>query len=290
MSVSQSAVAGILAFVLTVGGNTAWAASGTALGVDPQAQADKDGAARVLAVGADIFIGDMVRTGPHGNVQIKFDDDTELVVGPNSALLIEDYLLRDDQSVGKFAVNALSGTFRFATGHSAKDRYLITTPTGTIGVRGTWFDFNVGEETRVLVYRGEVILCDNEGQCVTLSDSCEIGTIDINEAAILGNADDTEGDLRDDLKAAFIYAQNQSPLNREFWFENARECFNKSFETNFPNRKSRDNSRPEPEEPEEPNCDFAALDMRRLPMPGIAFPVSDATPTIYMAAVPACPE
>ncbi len=62
------------------GRKTTWAASGTALGVDPQAQADRDGAARVLAVGADIFIGDMVRTGPHGNVQIKFDDDTKLVV------------------------------------------------------------------------------------------------------------------------------------------------------------------------------------------------------------------
>lgn len=278
--------AGILAFALALGGNTAWAASGTALGVDPQAEADKDGAARVLTVGADIFIGDMVKTGPRGNVQIKFDDDTELVVGPNSALLIEDYLLRDDQSVGKFAVNALSGTFRFATGHSAKDRYLITTPTGTIGVRGTWFDFNVGEETRVMVYRGEVILCDNAGKCVTLGDSCEIGTIDEQEAAILGNADDTEGDLRDDLKSSFIYAQNQSPLNREFWFERARECFNKGFETNFPNRNKEREDRHE--EPEEPGCDVGALEVRRLPLPGIAFPVIDGA--VDVAAVPACPE
>lgn len=282
----QAVAAVILAMAVAMGGNTALAATGTALGVDPQAQADKDGAARVLTVGADIFIGDVVKTGPRGNVQIKFSDKTELVVGPNSTLLIEDYLLRDDQSPGKFAVNALAGTFRFATGESAKDRYLITTPTGTIGVRGTWFDFNVGEETRVMVYRGEVILCDNAGQCVTLSDTCEIGTIDIDEAAILGNAADTEGDLRDDLKSSFIYAQNQSPLNREFWFERARECFNKGFETNFPNRNKDREDRPEA--PDEPGCNVGALDLRRLPMPGVAFAVVDVASV--PVEEPGCPE
>src|SRR5690606_42119301 len=84
-------------------------------------------------------IGDRVVTGPSGQVQILFSDRTELVVGPRSALLIEDYLLRNDGSAGKFAINALSGTFRFVTGGAPKDSYVIKTPTGTIGVRGTAF-------------------------------------------------------------------------------------------------------------------------------------------------------
>ena len=94
-------------------------------------------ASRSSSVGSDIFIGDQVVTDARGLVQIKFSDNTKLVVGPNSSLVIEDYLLREDGSGGKLAINALSGTFRFVTGGAAKDRYLIETPTGTIGVRGT---------------------------------------------------------------------------------------------------------------------------------------------------------
>jgi len=60
----------------------AMAASGTALGVDPAAQAERRGTTETLVVGADIFIGDRVVTGPQGQVQIRFSDSTELVVGP----------------------------------------------------------------------------------------------------------------------------------------------------------------------------------------------------------------
>ena len=237
MITRQAIAAAALAALLAGGLGAAWAASGTALGVDPQAEAGKDGATRVLTVGADVFIGDLVKTGANGNVQIKFSDSTELVVGPNSALLIEDYLLRDDQSAGKFAVNALAGTFRFATGESAKDDYIIRTPTGTIGVRGTEFDFNVFQAlTEVLLYHGSVLLCNTSNQCVTLDGTCQIGTYDLSEAIVVGAASETQGEQRDAFKANFDYAQDQSPLNREFWFEKARQCFNQGFETNFPNR------------------------------------------------------
>src|SRR5690606_37511727 len=105
-------------------------ATGTAKGVDPDASARRGSETQVLVVGADIFIGDLVKTGPSGQVQIKFSDSTELVVGPRSSLTIEDYLLREDGSAGRLAVNTLAGTFRFVTGNAAKDRYLIKTPTG----------------------------------------------------------------------------------------------------------------------------------------------------------------
>ncbi|MDB5541661.1 MAG: hypothetical protein JWQ89_3388 [Devosia sp.] len=213
----------------------ALAASGTALGVDPSAEAETAGKLRVLTVGADISIGDNVKTGPEGQVQIKFSDKTELVVGPNSSLVIEDYLLRDDQSAGKFAINALAGTFRFATGGAAKDRYIIKTPTGTIGVRGTAFDFNVGAEgTEVLLFHGAVLLCNLKNECVTLDGTCEIGSYDLAESTLIGAAEDTKGDQRRALREAFTYAQVQTPLMREFWVEQARQCFNQGFVNNVP--------------------------------------------------------
>ncbi|MBN9053790.1 MAG: FecR domain-containing protein, partial [Rhizobiales bacterium] len=131
--------------LLLVGASPALAASGsgTALGVDQSARLQDKQGAKTLVVGSDVFIGDRVVTDAKGLVQIRFSDRTKLVVGPRSSLVIEDYLLRDDGSGGKFAINALSGTFRFITGGAPKDRYQITTPTGTIGVRGTAFDLNV---------------------------------------------------------------------------------------------------------------------------------------------------
>lgn len=254
--ISKRAIAvGALAVLMAGGLGAAWAASGTAFGVDPQAEAAKGGVTRVLTVGADIFIGDLVTTGAVGNVQIKFSDSTELVVGPNSSLLIQDYLLRDDQSVGKFAVNALSGTFRFATGESAKDRYLITTPTGTIGVRGTEFDFNVLPTlTEVLLYHGSVLLCNTDGQCVTLDGTCQLGTFDLTQAAVIGPASETEGDQREQFKQNFTYAQNQSPLERAFWFEEARQCFNQGFQKPFQREQEDDPGIDCEVDPSNPEC------------------------------------
>ena len=211
------------------------AASGKALGVDPAAAVETKVDSKTLTVGADIFIGDRVVTGAEGQVQIKFSDQTELVVGPNSALLIEDYLLREDDSPGKFAINALSGTFRFTTGRAPKDRYVIQTPTGTIGVRGTSFDFNSNtQETRVLLYHGQVVLCNLDDTCVTLDDTCELGAYDLGKSEILGHTDDFKGAAREDLKASFIYAQSQAPLLGAFRVEEAKECFQKGFVANTP--------------------------------------------------------
>ncbi len=210
-------------------------ARGKALGVDPAASVETKTDTKTLTVGADIFIGDRVVTGAKGQVQIKFSDQTELVVGPNSALLIEDYLLRNDDSAGKFAINALSGTFRFTTGRAPKDRYIIETPPGTIGVRGTSFDFNSStEETKVLLYHGQVVLCNLDNTCVTLDDTCELGAYDLGKSEILGHTDDFKGAAREDLKADFKYAQSQAPLLGAFRVEEAKECFHKGFVADTP--------------------------------------------------------
>ena len=216
---SRAAVVALVALSL---GSGAMAAGGIALGVRPAATAATGAETRVLQVGADLFIGDRVITGDNGQVQIKFDDETELVVGPNSSMLLEDYLLRADGSAGKLAINALSGTFRFVTGTAPKDKYLIKTPTGTIGVRGTALDFNVDEAgTKVLLYHGAVILCNLKNICVTLDGTCQIGEYDVSDSQILGPTSD--------LKAMFKYSESQTPLLREFWVEKARECLNAPF-------------------------------------------------------------
>lgn len=199
--------------------------AGSALGVRQQAAARLSGETRTLRVGSDIFLGDLVQTGPQGQVQILFGDKTELVLGPSTTLTIEDYLIRNDGSAGKLAVDVLSGAFRFATGDSAKNRYTISTPTGTIGVRGTEFDGWIGDDNipYVLRHGGTVILCDLDNNCDVLNDVCEVGRI-ADDVEILGDSRRSTGETRSNYKRWFRYTENQSPLLRQFWFPKARDC------------------------------------------------------------------
>lgn len=211
--------------------------SGTALGVDPAASSLFENATRTLTVGSDIFLGDKITTGPNGQVQIVFSDSTHLVIGPNSTLTIEDYLIRNDGSAGKLVVDMLGGSFRFATGDSAKDNYLIKTPTGTIGVRGTKFDVYVAEDEEgkayVIVYEGSVIISEG-GDSKIVTGLCHIGTIDVDDTELLGHADTFEGEDRDAMKGWFRYSVDQSPLLREFWAAKANECTHKPPQINTP--------------------------------------------------------
>jgi hypothetical protein len=203
--------------------------AGSALGVKQQAAAQLSGETRTLRVGSDIFIGDLVETGPQGQVQILFADNTELVLGPSAALTIEDYLIRNDGSAGKLAVDILSGAFRFATGDSAKNRYTIGTPTGTIGVRGTEFDGWVNPADGVgyvIRHGGTVILCNDANECDVLDDICEVGKIASAEVAILGDSRASTGETRATYKRWFRYTDNERPLLPRFWFPNARDCLN----------------------------------------------------------------
>lgn len=206
--------------------------SGTARGVNPEATALLGSETRALVAGSDIFMGDRIVTGDSGQVQIKFTDGTELVVGPHSSLVIDTYLIRNDGSIGKLAVNMLAGSFRFVTGKSAKEAYLITTPSGTIGVRGTAFDVFVGADgtVRVLRYRGTVILCTAANTCAQLSESCELGELTDLDALLLGHPDHILGDDRETLRQEFIYAEAQTPLLREFWVQEAYRCLHRAAE------------------------------------------------------------
>lgn len=197
-------------------------AIGTAVAVLPQATGQIEGQEVTLVAGIDLFVGETITTDVNGEVQIIFADDTRMVVGPNSSLVIETYLLRDPTTVSDLVVNALGGTFRFISGNSPSDAYTINTPTGTIGIRGTEFDFLVDWLTglvEVIVYFGSVYLCPDDGPCVYLDARCSIGTISNAEADIVR----AEG-MRFTLADGFRYADTQFTLEEPFRVTDPREC------------------------------------------------------------------
>jgi hypothetical protein len=237
------------------------APAGVAEGVKVSAAARLVNDVRPLKVGADIFLGDLIETGPSGQVQIRFSDDTELVLGPSSLLRIEDYLIRNDGSAGKLAVDMLSGAFRFVSGDSAKNRYDISTPTGTIGVRGTSFDVEVDEagETQIMLYEGQVRFCTNAGECKVLANQCDIGLIGASMTEILGNAISFDSEARKGLQKLFPYAHNQSSLLADFRVDSSRRCV-----TFVPPRPP--SSKPStPKVEEEPTCDYYSTHQTQYP-------------------------
>lgn len=197
---------------------------GSAVAVVQQASVELDGTSATLADGDGVFIGQRVVTTGIGQVQIVFSDDTHVVVGPGSTLLIEEYLMRNSGTASKFVIDALGGSFRFITGDSPKNAYAINTPTGTMGVRGTEFDLSVAPvdgETHVLLYHGGVVLCDNAAACVELTEACDIGVISKNDsAAVLGEND--VAPLK--VPGAFPYVTSQARLRTDFRVKNPAKC------------------------------------------------------------------
>ncbi len=163
---------------------------GTAVEVVPLATGELGGTTVTLVNGDDLYEGQTITTDADGQVQILFADGTHMVLGPNSALVIERYLLRDPTTVEDLTVNILGGAFRFITGNSPHEAYTVTTPTGTIGFRGTEVDGYVDWITGfadLIVYRGAIYLCplDTTLGCIVIDIRCSIGTLDADDAAIV---------------------------------------------------------------------------------------------------------
>lgn len=109
-----------------------------------------------------------------------------MVIGPESQVTIDKFVFRGPAKPGAFAINALRGSFRFITGVSAKNAYSITTPTATIGVRGTGFDGYIDKDgtTTLMMWHGTVHICDKgepRRRCTDISGTCTVIQLDPRE-------------------------------------------------------------------------------------------------------------
>ena len=192
---------------------------GTAVGVQPEASSRLGNTERTLFVGSDVSVGETIATGPSGHVQLLFDDQTRIVVGPRSSLVIETYLL-NGTAADRFAVNALAGTFRFISGTSPKPVYSIDTPTASIAVRGTEFDLTVGGgQNFVLLFEGALTLCQGD-ICVDLERRCDLGVVGGDDTGIYTWIDER----RQDFVGRFPLPNIQSAFLRPFRVQGAQAC------------------------------------------------------------------
>ena len=138
----------------------------------------------IVSKDLDIFSYDTVKTG-NGKVGIEFIDDTRVDVTEHSKLIIDEFVYDPNSKTGKLSLKAKLGTIRYGSGQIAKNsatNVLITTPTATIGVRGTDFTMTIDE-----IGSSTIILlpsCDTNGNCFVgeISVESDAGQVILNQA------------------------------------------------------------------------------------------------------------
>lgn len=97
------------------------------------------GPSHALVAGANVAVGDTLRTGPDGEAHLTMEDGAYLAVRPNTVFRIDAYSSRGDAD-DEASFSLLRGAIRSVTGWIGKlhpGGYRINTPMATIGIRGT---------------------------------------------------------------------------------------------------------------------------------------------------------
>ena len=127
------------------------ATAGTALAAESAGQIKRvDGEVSVVRnkqafaakPGLAIEAKDRLITGKNGAVGFTTTDNSLVSLGPNSQLVIDQYAFNQQSQDGNIAFRFLKGTFAVVSGLLAKvqpDKAKFSTPTATIGIRGTEF-------------------------------------------------------------------------------------------------------------------------------------------------------
>ena len=116
---------------------------GVAASVKPNAESVAGETSQTLSPGSQLRANEKVRTGNRGQADLVFIDNTNLTVGPTSEVLLDKFVYDPTGSSGKVVLNATRGTFRFITGKQDHRVYAVSTPYGTLGVRGTVVEMKV---------------------------------------------------------------------------------------------------------------------------------------------------
>jgi len=96
-----------------------------------------------------IFQGDTLSTGPDGSLGVILKDDTSLSLGPNSVVVVDQFLFAPAESKLSLVTRMLRGTAVYASGIIAKlspQTVRFETPNASIGIRGTRFLVKVDED------------------------------------------------------------------------------------------------------------------------------------------------
>ncbi|MGA3084836.1 MAG: FecR domain-containing protein [Thermodesulfobacteriota bacterium] len=99
-------------------------------------------------IGENIFKNDSLKTGADGSLGMIFKDDTLLSLGPNSEVVIQEFMFSPGEGKLALVTRMIKGTAAYLTGIITKlapESVRFETPVGSAGVRGTKFVVKIEE-------------------------------------------------------------------------------------------------------------------------------------------------
>lgn len=162
----------LLASLLLAASSAAQQRVGVDSAVNPQATGSPPtGASRSLAVGQEVLFNERLATAAAGQAQVLFLDESALSIGPNSDVVVDQFVYDPKAAAGKLALSATRGAFRFVGGKLSKEGAVtLATPSGSLGIRGGIFLAEIdpnGALTVVLIY-GELTVTGRNGATTTI--------------------------------------------------------------------------------------------------------------------------
>ena len=167
-------LAAVLALLVPV---VAWSADARQqIGVVERLQGEAEAVfgdeARPLVVQAPVYLDDKLMTRANTRLLLRLADDTQLTMGQNATLIVDNYVYDPAKAEGSILVNALAGAFLFKGGKIEQQKNAeakIVTTVATLGIRGTTaWGGKIDGQYGVLVLEGEVSV-SNEGGTVHLT-------------------------------------------------------------------------------------------------------------------------
>jgi hypothetical protein len=118
--------------------------AGTIINLSGPLMAQKaDGKVKVLALKSEVEAGDTLVSERNTYAQIKFIDNSEITLKPNTTFKVEAFAFDAGKPAGDSAsFSLLKGGLRSITGllgKRSREKFELKTPTATIGIRGTTF-------------------------------------------------------------------------------------------------------------------------------------------------------
>jgi hypothetical protein len=160
----------ILAAFLLIAGFARGAAQ-EAIGMVSRIQGEASGARgdtkRTLSLNASVFSNEVLSTGAAARLEVTFADHTQVTLGENTRLALDEYLF--DPGAGRGGIKfKLTGALLFVSGQVAKlasSNVSVVTPAAAIGIRGTkfWGGPIDNQALGVFLLEGSVIVSNTAG-------------------------------------------------------------------------------------------------------------------------------
>jgi len=122
-----------------------WA--GTVKAMNGTVQVERNGQQSPLSVGDKLYPLDKVITARDSHVAITLRDDTLISGSANTQLVINEFAFNPSTQNGGVVISVVKGIAAFVSGLVAKSSptaMRVTTPTATLGIRGTEFIVDLG--------------------------------------------------------------------------------------------------------------------------------------------------